>query len=68
MIQALQNIWNVPELKKRLLYMLGLLAVYRIGAYIPIPFIDPAALEQWFSQNSGTVLGFLGWRSGQSKR
>ena len=68
MIQALQNIWNVPELKKRLLYMLGLLAVYRIGAYIPIPFIDPAALEQWFSQNSGTVLGFLDLFSGGSLR
>jgi len=67
-IQALQNIWNVPELKKRLLYMLGLLAVYRIGAYIPIPFIDPAALEQWFSQNSGTVLGFLDLFSGGSLR
>jgi preprotein translocase subunit SecY len=67
-IQALQNIWNVPELKKRLLFMLGLLAVYRIGAYIPIPFIDPAALEQWFSQNSGTVLGFLDLFSGGSLR
>jgi preprotein translocase subunit SecY len=67
-IQALQNIWNVPELKRRLLYMLGLLAVYRIGAYIPIPFIDPAALEQWFSQNSGTVLGFLDLFSGGSLR
>ena len=68
MIQALQNIWNVPELKKRILFMLGLLAVYRIGAYIPIPFIDPAALEQWFGANSGTVLGFLDLFSGGSFR
>jgi len=67
-IQALQNIWNVPELKKRILFMLGLLAVYRIGAYIPIPFIDPAALEQWFGANSGTVLGFLDLFSGGSFR
>src|SRR6187402_9641 len=48
--------------------MLGLLAVYRIGAYIPIPFIDPAALEQWFSQNSAGVLGFLDLFSGGSLR
>ena len=68
MIQALQNIWNVPELKKRILYMLGLLAVYRIGAHVPIPFIDPAALEQWFSQNSAGVLGFLDLFSGGSLR
>ena len=68
MIQALQNIWNVPELKKRIGYMLGLLAVYRIGAYIPIPFIDPAALEQFFSKNSGTVLGLLDLFAGGSFR
>ena len=68
MIQALQNIWNVPELKKRILYMLGLLAVYRIGAYIPIPFIDPLALQQWFNQNSTGVLGFLDLFSGGSLR
>jgi preprotein translocase subunit SecY len=67
-IQALQNIWNVPELKKRILFMLGLLAVYRIGAYIPIPYIDPNALEQWFSQNAGSVLGFLDLFSGGSLR
>jgi preprotein translocase subunit SecY len=67
-IQALQNIWNVPELKKRILFMLGLLAVYRVGAYIPIPFIDPQALEQWFSANSGTVLGYLDLFSGGSFR
>ena len=68
MIQAIQNIWNVPELKKRVGYMLGLLIVYRIGAYIPIPYIDPAALEQWFSQNAGTVLGFLDLFAGGSLR
>ena len=68
MIQALQNIWNVPELKKRIFFMLGLLAVYRVGAYIPIPFIDPMALDQWFNANSGTVLGFLDMFSGGSFR
>ena len=68
MIQALQNIWNVPELKKRILFMLGLLAVYRVGSYIPIPFIDPAALEQWFGANAGSVLGLLDMFSGGSFR
>jgi preprotein translocase subunit SecY len=55
-------------LKKRILFMLGLLAVYRVGAYIPIPYIDPNALEQWFSQNAGTVLGFLDLFAGGSLR
>jgi preprotein translocase subunit SecY len=67
-IQALQNIWNIPELKKRILFMLGLLAVYRVGSYIPIPFIDPQALEQWFGTNAGTVLGLLDMFSGGSFR
>jgi preprotein translocase subunit SecY len=67
-IQAIQNIWNVPELRKRIVFMLAMLAVYRVGSFIPIPYIDPAALEQWFSQNSGTVLGFLDLFSGGSFR
>jgi len=68
LIQALQNIWNVPDLRKRVGYMLGLLAVYRIGAFVPIPFIDPAALATFFQTNAGTVLGFLDMFSGGSFR
>ena len=68
MIQALQNIWNVPELKKRILFMLGLLAVYRIGAYIPIPYIDAEALKNFYGDHSGTVLGLLDLFSGGSLR
>jgi preprotein translocase subunit SecY len=65
-IQAVQNIWNVPELRKRVLFMLAMLAVYRVGSYVPIPFINPEALAQWFSQQGGTVLGFLDLFSGGS--
>jgi preprotein translocase subunit SecY len=67
-IQALQNIWNVPELKKRIVFMLAMLAVYRIGSYIPIPFIDPLKLQEWFAANAGTVLGYLDLFSGGSFR
>ena len=67
-VQALQNIWNVPELKKRILFMLGLLAVYRVGSWVPIPYIDPNALANWFGANQGTVLGFLDLFSGGSFR
>jgi preprotein translocase subunit SecY len=58
-IEAVQNILNVPDLRKRIAFMLGLLAVYRIGAHIPTPGIDSAALENFFSQASGTLFGFL---------
>src|SRR5688572_27527662 len=46
--------------------MLAMLAVYRVGAYIPIPYIDPQALQQWFSQNAGGVLSFLDLFAGGS--
>jgi preprotein translocase subunit SecY len=65
-IQALQNIWNIPDLKKRILFMLGMLAVYRVGSFVPIPYIDPAALENFMTQNENTVLGFLNMFSGGS--
>jgi preprotein translocase subunit SecY len=63
-IEAVQNIFNIPDLRKRILFMLGLLAVYRIGAHIPTPGIDSAALEQFFAANQGTVFGFLDLFSG----
>jgi preprotein translocase subunit SecY len=65
-IQALQNIWNIPDLKKRILFMLGMLAVYRVGSFVPIPYIDPAALQNFMTQNAGTVLGFLDMFAGGS--
>jgi preprotein translocase subunit SecY len=67
-IEAIQNIFNVPDLRKRILFMLALLAVYRIGAHIPTPGIDAAALENFFTQNQGTVFGFLDLFSGGNFR
>ena len=68
MIEAVQNIFNVPDLRKRILFMLALLAVYRIGAHIPTPGIDAAALEAFFTQAQGTVFGFLDLFSGGNFR
>jgi preprotein translocase subunit SecY len=67
-IEAVQNIFNVPDLRKRILFMLALLAVYRIGAHIPTPGIDAAALENFFNTNQGTVFGFLDLFSGGNFR
>jgi preprotein translocase subunit SecY len=63
-IDALQNVFNVPDLRKRILFMLGMLAIYRIGAFIPTPGVDFNALQQWFADNQGTVFGFLNLFSG----
>ena len=67
-IGAIQNIFSIPDLRKRVIYMLGLLAVYRIGAFIPTPGIDNTALEQLFQQNAGSIFGFLDIFSGGSLR
>jgi preprotein translocase subunit SecY len=67
-IEAVQNIFNIPDLRKRVFFMLALLAVYRIGAHIPTPGIDAAALENFFTQNQGTVFGFLDLFSGGNFR
>ena len=59
MIQSFKNIWAIPELRKRVLYTLGLLAVYRIGGHIPTPGIDNAALLRLFEQQGGSILGYV---------
>jgi preprotein translocase subunit SecY len=58
-IEAVQNIFNVPDLRKRILFMLGLLGVYRIGSFIPTPGIDSEALANFFTQAQGSLLGML---------
>jgi len=59
-----QNIFKIPELKKRILFTLAMLAVYRIGAHIPTPGINGAALAEFFARTQGTILGFFDMFSG----
>ena len=59
-----QNIFKIPELKRRILYTLGLLAVYRIGVHVPAPGIDAVALASFFARAKGTILGLFDMFSG----
>jgi len=63
-LEALQNIFKIPELKKRVMFSLGMLAVYRIGCFIPTPGIDRIALASFFKQAQGTLLGMFDMFSG----
>ncbi len=65
---AVQSIFKIPELKKRIFFTVGLLFVFRVGAHIPTPGIDGAALSQFFSQAQGTLLGIMDLFSGGSFR
>ena len=58
------NIFKIPELKKRILYTLGLLIVYRVGVHVPTPGIDSVALASFFAQAKGTLLGLFDMFSG----
>ena len=65
---VVQNIFKIPELKKRIFFTLGLLFVFRIGTHVPTPGIDSAALSQFFGQAQGTLLGIMDLFSGGAFR
>ena len=65
-VESFRNIFAIPDLRNRVLFMLGLLAVYRIGCIIPTPGIDPLALSEFMDQMQGTVLGFVNTFTGGS--
>ncbi len=64
MLTGFVNIFKIPELKRRILFTLGLLAVYRVGVHVPTPGIDGAALAEVFRQVQSTLLGFADLFSG----
>ncbi len=61
---GLANMGKIPELKKRILFTLGLMVVYRIGAHIPVPGIDATVLAQFFNQAQNSLLGMFDMFSG----
>jgi preprotein translocase subunit SecY len=64
MLQSLRNIWDIPDLRKRVLFTLGLLAVYRLGNHIPTPGIDAKSLIDFFEQNRSNWFGLVDMFSG----
>ena len=68
LLEAIRNIFRIPDLRKRVLFTLGLLAIYRLGAFIPTPGINTEALAQLFDQYQGTWLGLVDVFSGGNFR
>jgi len=62
--QGFQNIFNIPDLKKRIFYTFVLLFVYRIGVHVPTPGIDSSALAKIFAAYKGGILGMFNMFSG----
>ncbi len=68
MLDKFANIFRIPDLRKRVLFTLGLLAVYRLGSHIPTPGINADMLARFFSANSGSALGLVDLFSGGNLR
>jgi preprotein translocase subunit SecY len=59
MLEKFLNIFRIPDLRKRVLFTFGILAVYRLGAWIPTPGVNTALLAQLFNQQNGSALGLM---------
>ena len=67
MLQTLRNAWKIPELRKKIIFTLFILLIYRVGNVIPVPFIDVATLSNYFdSVLSTTILGLYNAMSGSA--
>lgn len=67
MIDTLRNAWKIPELRKKIIFTIFVLLIYRVGNVIPVPFIDVATLSNYFdSILSSTILGLYNAMSGSA--
>ena len=67
MLQTLRNAWKIPELRKKVIFTLFILLIYRVGNVIPVPFIDVNTLSSYFNQTlSNTILGLYNAMSGSA--
>ena len=66
MIQTIRNAWAVPELRKKILFTIMALLIFRLGSAVPVPYIDRLALESYMEMQSGTILGLMSALSGSA--
>src|SRR6201998_404882 len=68
MLEKFANIFRVPDLRRRVLFTLAMLFVYRLGGHIPTPGVNATALEQFFNSQAGSSLGLVDLFSGANLR
>ena len=64
MFSWIANVWRIPELRHRLLFTAMILALYRLGCWIPAPGVDPDQIERYLNSQGGTILSLLNIFSG----
>ena len=63
-VEAVTNVFRIPDLRRRIFFTLAMLAVYRVGGHIPTPGVDTEKLSEMFQQAAGTALGLMNMFSG----
>ena len=66
MLQTLRNAWKIPELRKKILFTLFILILYRFGAVIPMPFVNGEVLSMLMKQGEGSIFQYLNILSGEA--
>ena len=66
MLKTLRNAWKIDDLRKKLLFTLFVIVIYRVGNAVPVPYVDTVALTSYFNQMSNTIFGMLNTMSGGS--
>ena len=64
MIQTIRKAWNIPELRKKIIFTAMMLLIFRVGNAIPVPYVNTAVLKTYLDQMSTTVLGLWNAMSG----
>ncbi len=63
MLETLRNAWKVPEIRKKLLYTMLIVVIYRLGGYVPVPFLDASVISEMIS-GSNNIFAYLNTLSG----
>ena len=59
LFEAIGNVFRIPDLRRRVLFTFALLAVYRLGSFIPTPGINVIRWEEFFTRTQGSIFGFF---------
>ena len=68
MIETVRNAWKVPELRKKIMFTIFALLIFRLGSAVPVPYIDSTTLETYLAAQSGTILGLMHAMSPKSSK
>ena len=64
MIETIKNAWKIDDLRKKMMFTLFIIVLFRFGAKIPVPFLDASVLQTYMQINSGTIFSYLDMLSG----